>query len=306
MGTSMNLKQVNKLWQEYKKKYSVKSDAMISEVRYDMEGYVEGCFNIAELLKGEYILHLNPNMHGYSEGYVQFILFHEFTHFRDFIQSPLEEKIPMIMWMNAYSEYHATRIALSDSLDKLTFRLFNVDKIQLPGPYREISVRRLLSENAYRAKICFDAFFIGFQLQDFANGFRQLMYLFGYFSLFENDELMVRQTLKMLRIDDHNFFNLYQALKDKDYKKIVELYKAITDEATLVYLKAMIRHFYPPDVVSDEEINHITMENFQEYIDIFDERMRQRGLTPPSELEDDEQEVMDPEAALIRLYLGLL
>lgn len=81
----MNLRQINELWNEYKEKYDLPKDVQISAVQYDAEKYIEGFFNILELLDGKYILHLNPRFHLYSDSYARFILFHEFTHFYDFI-----------------------------------------------------------------------------------------------------------------------------------------------------------------------------------------------------------------------------
>ncbi len=295
----MNLTQINLLWEEYKKKYNIDSDAKITAVKYDTDKYVEGCFNLLELMDGEYILHLNPNVHLYSENYVKFILFHEFTHFYDYIKCPYEEKLPMIMWMNAYSEYHACRVTLARFIETLTLHFVHVDKIQLPGPYREISIRKLLVESVYRTKMCFDAFLQDYQLSDFANGFRQLMYLFGYLSLFSTDELMVEETLQALGIAEYPFLTLYHALKEMDFDKIVEMYQTITDEATLVYLKEMFRRFYPPQVLPDEEIEGITLENYREYIETLDQRMRELGIAPPETEEDDS---LEAEAALMRLY----
>ncbi len=295
----MNLTQINLLWEEYKKKYNIDSDAKITAVKYDTDKYVEGCFNLLELMDGEYILHLNPNVHLYSENYVKFILFHEFTHFYDYIKCPYEEKLPMIMWMNAYSEFHACRVTLARFIETLTLHFVHVDKIQLPGPYREISIRKLLVESVYRAKMCFDAFLQDYQLSDFANGFRQLMYLFGYLSLFSTDELMVEETLEALRIADYPFLTLYHALKGMDFDKIVEMYQTITDEATLVYLKEMFRRFYPPQVLPDEELDGITLENYREYIETLDQRMRELGIAPP---ETEEEDTLEAEAALMRLY----
>ena len=87
----MNLRQINELWNEYKEKYDLPKDVQISAVQYDAEKYVEGFFNILELLDGKYILHLNPRFHLYSDSYARFILFHEFTHFYDFINSSFDE-----------------------------------------------------------------------------------------------------------------------------------------------------------------------------------------------------------------------
>ena len=52
----MNLRQINDLWNEYKEKYDLPEDIQISAVQYDAEKYVEGFFNILELLEGKYIL----------------------------------------------------------------------------------------------------------------------------------------------------------------------------------------------------------------------------------------------------------
>ena len=46
----MNLRQINELWNEYKEKYDLPKDVQISAVQYDAEKYVEGFFNILELL----------------------------------------------------------------------------------------------------------------------------------------------------------------------------------------------------------------------------------------------------------------
>ena len=49
----MNLRQINDLWNEYKEKYDLPEDIQISAVQYDAEKYVEGFFNILELLEGK-------------------------------------------------------------------------------------------------------------------------------------------------------------------------------------------------------------------------------------------------------------
>ncbi len=295
----MNLTQINLLWEEYKAKYEIDNDAKITAVKYDTDKYVEGCFNLLELLDGEYILHLNPNVHLYSENYVKFILFHEFTHFYDFIHCPYEEKLPMIMWMNAYSEYHACRVTLARFIESLTLTSVHMDKVQLPGPYREISIRRLLIESVYRCKLYFDEFFKEYHLSDFAGGFRNLMYLFGYLSLFKNDDQMVEETLTALRVNDAYFHTLYQALKDMDHDKIIEMYQAITDKATLTYLKAMFRRYYPSQILSDEEIEGITLDNYRDYARRLDEKMRELNTFSRREARTD---MLSAEAALAQLY----
>ena len=194
----MNLTQINNLWEEYKETYELDSDARITAVRYDTGEYVEGCFNLIEMMDGDYILHVNPNMHLYNEEYCKFILFHEFTHFYDYITNPFpeEEKEKLIMWMNAYSEFHACRLTLARCIELVRLKTVDVDKMQIPGQYKEISIRQLLMESIYRAQIFFMDFIVSNNLQDYANGLRSLMYLLGYVSLFENDEKMAAFILK--------------------------------------------------------------------------------------------------------------
>lgn len=295
----MNLTQINLLWEEYKEKYDIDSSAKITAVKYDTDRYVEGCFNLLELMEGEYVLHLNPNVHLYAESYVKFILFHEFTHFYDFMHCPYKEKLPMIMWMNAYSEYHACRVTLARFIETLTLSMVHMDKVQLPGPYREISIRRLLIESVYRTKLHFDAFFTDYELSDFVGGFRNLMYLFGYLSLFKNDETMVEETLTALHINDTYFRSLYQALKDMDADQIISLYQSITDKATLTYLKAMFRRFYPPQILSDDEIQGITLDNYRDYADRLDRKIRESGLASSAQ---EACAALQAQVALAQLY----
>ena len=154
----MNLRQINELWNEYKEKYDLPKDVQISAVQYDAEKYVEGFFNILELLDGKYILHLNPRFHLYSDSYARFILFHEFTHFYDFINSSFDETEDLFIYMNAYSEFHACRVTLARFMERLTLKTVHIDKIQIPGPFNEISIRHLLEEGLWRVKVCFEQF----------------------------------------------------------------------------------------------------------------------------------------------------
>ena len=287
----MNLTQINRLWDEYKRKYDIELKTEISSVSYDTEEYVEGCFNLLELMDEQYILHLNPRMHVYSENYCKFILFHEFTHFYDYIKRPYEDKESLILWMNAYSEYHACRVTLARFIEMCTLNTVHLDKIQIPGPYKEISIRHLLMESVFRCKYCFDSFFVDYQLQDYANGLRQLMYLLGYLSLFDNDVLMVEQTLKFLNIYNENFCKLYHALKEMEFDDVIHYYKAITEEATLLYLKHAFRRYYSPELLSDDEIEEITLDNYRDYIERLDRKMREMGLVPEEEnLEEESTE----------------
>ena len=210
----MNLRQINELWNEYKEKYDLPKDVQISAVQYDAEKYVEGFFNILELLDGKYILHLNPRFHLYSDSYARFILFHEFTHFYDFINSSFDETEDLFIYMNAYSEFHACRVTLARFMERLTLKTVHIDKIQIPGPFNEISIRHLLEEGLWRVKVCFEQFLETLEPNDFVMTFRQLMYLLGYISLFENDDVLLEQTLQFAHLDTDDFFALYHALKE--------------------------------------------------------------------------------------------
>lgn len=299
----MNLTQINQLWDEFKKKYDVDTDARIKRVMYDTEENVEGCFNLLELMDGEYILHLNPNMHIYNENYCKFILFHEFTHFYDYIHRPYteEEKEKLIMWMNAYSEFHACRVTLARFIEMIKINTVDVDKIQIPGPYKEISIRQLLMESIYRCQVNFFDFMVSNNLGDYANGLRALMYLMGYVSLFTKDEDMMAFILKGLRLESETFMHLYIALKEERFDDILIYYKLIINDATLQYIKEAFRRYYSRDIISDEEIDQVTLENFRDYIRMVNERLRERGyeVENPEELEDEALEdaayrILDP------------
>ena len=300
----MNLTQINQLWDEYKKKYDVDSDACISKVLYDTEENVEGCFNLLELMDGKYILHLNPNMHLYSENYCRFILFHEFTHFYDYINRPYphEEKEKLIMWMNAYSEFHACRVTLARFIEMIKITTVDVDKIQIPGQYKEISIRQLLMESIYRCQVCFFDFHLTNALSDYANGLRSLMYLMGYVSLFEKDEDMMAFILKGLRLESESFIHLYIALKEERFDDILTYYRIIIQDATLTYIKEAFRRYYSRDIISEEEIEQVTLENFRDYIRMVNERMREMGydvedadrMEEEEDLEDAAYRILDP------------
>ena len=299
----MNLKQINDLWTEYKNKYGIKSDRMIEEVRYDTEEFVEGCFNLLELMDNHYILHLNPKVHLYNENYVKFILFHEFTHFYDFFHCSFEDKNDKLYFMNAYSEFHACRVTLYRVIHQYQLKLTDVDKIQVPGPYREISIRTLLEEGLYRVRYYMGIYYITYKVEDFINAFRQLMYLFGYISLFQNDMMLVEQTLKVIQISDPRVTELYQVMKNEDHDRVVPIYKSIADDVVLTYIRVSFRRYYDEEILSDEEIEHITLDNYREYIRMLNGRIRARNLlrgieTDESELVEEEEEQME-EAAMI-------
>lgn len=305
----MNLKQINELWTEYKIKYDIDDDRMIQSVQYDTEEFVEGCFNLLELMDGKYILHLNPNIHLYTENYVKFVLFHEFTHFYDFFHCEFEDRTDKLFFMNAYSEYHACRVTLARSINQYMLKLTDVDKIQIPGPYREISIRRLLEESLYRVKYFMDIYFVTYQIDDFINAFRQLMYLFGYLSLFNNDDDLVANTLKVIHVDDPRVTDIYHAMKDEEFPDVVELYRSISEDVTLTYIRISFRRYYDKEILPDEELEKINKDNYRDYIRILNGRVRARNLLKgiiDEDYEDYEEEEAMEEAAMIAVLISQL
>ncbi len=261
----MTLAEINQLWTEYKRKYDIDSDAMIEAVEFDAAENVEGFFNIMELLDGQYIIHLNSNIHIYDDDYVKFILFHEFTHFYDFINRPYDHGEKLFLYMNAYSEFHACRVTLARSIEQFRVDVVNVDKLQIPGPYREMSIRTLLEDTLWRAKIGFEYYYDSMLPTEYASAFRVLMYLFGYLSLFKQDEELVRASMKVTQQEDERIFELYQALKDTDIDAVVEIYKNIGNDVVLRYLREMFRRYYG-DLLSEDEIEAITVDNYQDLL----------------------------------------
>ena len=271
----MTLAEINALWDEYKEKYDIEDDIVITDVCYDTDEYVEGSFDLFELLAGKYVLHLNPRFHLYSENYIKFILFHEFTHFYDFIKCDIENRQDFFIYMNAYSEYHACRVTLARFIEQLTIDSFDVDKIQIPGPFKEISVRKLITEALYRVKFSYASFHLTYDPSDFVATFRQLMYLYGYLSLFQNDDHMVRHSLEFLDMDNENYYLLYQELKkeDIDVDQILYLTREVYNSAFLEFIREFIRRNYDHDLYTDEELEGLTTDNYQEFIDQLDEKM---------------------------------
>lgn len=268
----MNLRQINELWDEYKEKYELDKDIKIAAVQYDAEGFVEGYFNLLELLDGKYILHLNKRFHLYSDSYARFILFHEFTHFYDFINSSFEEPEELFIYMNAYSEFHACRVTLARFMERLTIQTVHIDKIQIPGPFNEISIRRLLEEALWRVKVTFEQFLETLEPNDFVMTFRQLMYLLGYISLFDNDDVLVEQTLKFTDLDSDDFRDLYKAMKEINLEEVIRLTRKIYNSAFLIYLRGFFRRNYSKKVLPDDELENITAENCDDYKEILDKR----------------------------------
>jgi len=269
----MNLTQINNLWDEFKERYDIDKDIKISGVCYDTAEDVEGSFDLFELMDGKYILHLNPRFHLYSDAYVRFVLFHEFTHFYDFIKCDIEERKDFFLYMNTYSEYHACRVTLARFIEQLKVYEFDIDKIQIPGPFKEISVRKLITEALYRVKYAYLSYLETFDPADFVSAFRQLMYLYGYLSLFEQDETMVKQSLAFIGLSNEKYLELFMELREDDFDvdRILEVSRSIYNDAFMMFIREFIRRNYDEDLFDEEDLNELTPDNYRDFIDSLDE-----------------------------------
>ena len=118
------------------------------------------------------------------------------------------------------------------------------------------------------------------------------MYLMGYVSLFVNDEDMIAFILKGLRLESESFMHLYMAMKETRFDDVLTYYKIIVNDATLVYIKEAFRRYYSREIISEEEIEEVTLENFRDYIRMVNERLREMGydVEDPEDLEELEKE----------------
>ena len=110
---------------------------------------------------------------------------------------------------------------------------------------------------------------------DFIMTFRQLMYLLGYISLFENDDVLLEQTLQFAHLDTDDFFDLYHALKEINYEEILRLTRKIYNSAFLIYLRGFFRRNYDRRILPDDELENITADNCDEYKAILDQRQQE-------------------------------
>ena len=96
--------------------------------------------------------------------------------------------------------------------------------------------------------------------------------------------------LKGLRLTSESFSNLYIALKEERFDDILVYYKLIVSDATLTYIKEAFRRYYSREVISEEEIEQVTLENFRDYIRMVNDRLREMGydVPNPEELEEEE------------------
>lgn len=316
------LRQWNAMWCEYKKKYHCDSPLLLDEVRYDAPRGVEASFDLLEMIEGKVILHLTRRIHIYRPDFVRFLLYHEFTHLKDYIEYPFEKPtladidrrtiqednvntssdigifgtfgqihLPQKMsgenqlegdagkklfnYMNTYSEFHACRIALGEVLGSpQPGKPIDVMKNQIPGPFRDISIQRMLSDCLRHAHIAYKKFLALLVPQLFVLYFRQIMYLFGYMSHFDHDISTLKQTFAVLGVTglEKEYLDVYQALKDQDIQAILDSCDLLYRDSYIPFVKEYIRRNYDPGLYTEDELDKITPENYHAFVEMIANR----------------------------------
>lgn len=252
----MTLQQVNEKWVSFQREQGLVCDLQIQEIVSDAPRGVEASFDLQELMSGRVVLHISDQLEQARQDYVDFVLYHEFTHLYDFYTCPYEEKRQedFFAYMNSYSEFHASRLSLAEILrDDIACRTFigspagsgpglsmaMMDRNDLlPQPEETGSIRQLLNRCFGRAKAGFEKFRELSIPQIFQFCFKQVMYLFGYVSLFEGAEVMVRQVCRELGLTEDLYMKLYQALLDSDTDEALSAARLIYEEAYVPFVKA--------------------------------------------------------------------
>lgn len=215
----MKLTDINKKWIKYKDAYHLDSDVLIEAIRYDAGKGVECSFDITELYTGHFILHLTEKFDLYKADYIDFVLWHEFTHLADFLDQPFAYKVlrKLYNYMNTYSEYHASRRALDRVLRDAYGKNFDPEKAVIPQAYKYISLRRLVDDTLHKAEVAGRYYKETKGQQSFHVYLRYIMYLMGYVSHFANAEDIINHCLDVLKEDKDFYMTLYGMMREKDF-----------------------------------------------------------------------------------------
>ncbi len=175
-------------------------------------------------------------------------------------------------YMNTYSEFHACRVSLGNIL-----RLrrnppgtdVDVDRNIVPAPYRDISIKDMLSVCLRRADLSYRQFSIMMIPQVFVIYFRQMMYLMGYISHFSNAGEMLASSLKIMELEsqEKQYLDLLEALKTAGVEEILTIANDIYKDSYLVFVKSYIRNHYKPELYTEEELEQITPDNYEEFVE---------------------------------------
>ena len=178
-------------------------------------------------------------------------------------------------YMNTYSEFHSCRVALGDLIGDLNGgTVIDADKNQIPRPYRDISIRAMLSDVLRHAYAAYSRFKVMLLPQVFVIYFRQVLYLFGYVSFFGNAKDMLGQSFKVLGVSDkkEDYFAVYDALIDQRYDDILFYTNKIYSDAYVSFVKSYVREHYDPELYTEEELDRITPENYHDFIELITNR----------------------------------
>ena len=175
-------------------------------------------------------------------------------------------------YMNTYSEFHACKVSLGQVLNVQKHGSgidVDVEQNIIPAPYRDISIKKMLSVCLRRAHLSYRQFSVMMIPQIFVIFFRQMMYLMGYLSHFANARDMLSSSLKILNLEDREeeYFRLFDALMHADHDGTLSITNSIYKRSYLVFVKSYIRNHYSPDLYTEDELEQITPDNYSEFVE---------------------------------------
>ena len=177
-------------------------------------------------------------------------------------------------YMNTYSEFHACQTAFRDIIKKLRPGMgIDMDKNQVPGPFRDISIKQMLGSCLRRAHAAYREFTVMLLPQVFVIYFRQIMYLFGYLSFFGNAREILSKSLDVLQISSkEDYYALFEELKKKNIDEILRYTNKIYSDSYVPFVKSYIRSHYDPSLYTEEELNQITPDNYHDFVETITNR----------------------------------
>ena len=282
---------VNDLWKEYKKNLGFDSDVEISEILYDAADGVEASFDLMEMLEGKYILHLTRRFPVYREEFVHFLLMHEFTHLYDFLtysgpkpgiedlkeRDRREENVNTASDKKIFGTYGEINLPEKTSGDNpfegdAGKRLFDY-----MNTYSEFhacqTIKQMLGSCLRRAHAAYREFTVLLLPQVFVIYFRQVMYLFGYLSYFDNARDILSKSLDVLQISGkEDYYVLFEELKNKNIDEILKYSNKIYSDSYVPFVKSFIRSHYDPSLYTEEELDQITPDNYHDFVETITNR----------------------------------
>ena len=178
-------------------------------------------------------------------------------------------------YMNTWSEFHACQVALLAVLGGVrSGSRMDMNKVQIPAPFKEISLKNLLGDCLRRAHVAYQKFSAMLVPQVFVIYFKQIMYLFGYISIFDNELEALRQSFSLLGVSDQEeeYLQAYRALKEKRTDDILLSAQRLYQASYLLFVKEYIRKHYDPGLYTEEELDEITPDNYHDFIETITNR----------------------------------